>query len=359
MSETNTIELIRKNGQASVSAYDDAVIFHAAIGHDWTNSTRGIVFKSVYKEFGWSIDTVNKKLSILAGYGQLYGRQFKLASGLTYDISLATLGATYLLVYVEINASVNPETIAIKTIFGSGIPSPGNVDIYASASGIATMLLYIFYWTGSSLSLFADYRHIREPGTSESALSIPAEGYINGTLVEDLVENGTGYVKKTRVADVATTAASMGPSGNTNQIDENLKFTNKNCRMLTSHICIFNSSSELASNDSADCIIDSLPTGTIVGFFVNIVGERPTGSSTYANFYADGYIANGITEFYCTSETSNAVTNNNGRITFLQTNPSCWAKITIDLSHKKVTIQALNNNLHSFNITFAILAGGV
>jgi hypothetical protein len=346
------LTLIRKNG-GSVSAYDDAVIFHSALGHDYSGATRGIVFQGVHSQFGYSINLATKALSILSGMGALYGRQFELADGKTIDISLVNLSSIYFLVYVEINATTNPETISLKTVYGSGLPSLGNVDIYASSSGVATMPLYMFYWTGSALSLYADYRHIREPGTAEAALSIPGAGVINGNAVSDLVEEGTGYVKKARSADIGTTALSIGPSGNTNQIDADLRFINKNVRLLVTRRITATFSDEIAEGETRTANWTA-PTGTLLGYLIEVTGTYYSTISNYSSVPStNGYVGSEVLTFYCTLEDTNAQQPSTG-IRYNSTS-GCWLQITI--SSSGITVKALQKT-HYINVYVTLIVGG-
>jgi hypothetical protein len=355
MAESATIELIRKNGATGVSPYDDSVIFHSAIGHDYTGATRGAVLKVVYKEFAFWFNSTTKILSIQAGYGILYGREFNLATGTTFDINLASLGNVYLLVYVEVNASVSPETAAIKTSYSTVQPTIGNTDIYKVPNGVATMPLFMFSVSssGSILSMVYDYRHIREPGVAEAALSIPADGTINETKVSDLVEpDQTGYVLKARTADVGTTALSIGPAGNKNQIDANLKLTNKNCKLLVTRTQTLSSSSEIESGRSAS-VSWTAPSGTVIGFIVSITAQAYQTPSSYSSVSAGGFIDPASTTFFATIEDTVRNTPANG-IRYDQSS-YCWLQIS--LSATGVTITALEK-IHSINVTVTMIIGG-
>ena len=356
MGESANIDLIRKNGATGVTAYDDSVIFHSAIGHDYTGSTRGVVLKGVYKEFAYSINTATRILSVQAGYGILYGREFKLATGTTFDVNLAALGTVYLLIYIEVNASVSPETATIKTSYGSTQPTIGNTDIYSIASGIATMPLYMFYVasSGAVVSLVQDFRHIREPGVAEAALSIPADGTINGTKVSDLVEaDQTGYVLKARSADVATAALSIGPAGNTNQIDSSLRLTNKNCRMLMARTQPVSATSSETESGGHIRETWTAPTGTVVGYLVSIAAQAYQRPSEYSSVSAGGFIDAANTYFYATVEETVRNTPADG-IRYDKTD-GCWASVSVDPTG--ITITALEK-IHSLTATVTILIGG-
>jgi len=276
------ITLIRKNGYDGVTAYDDAAVFHQAIGDAWEGDSRGVVYKGVYKEFALALNDSAKKLSVQAGYGQLYGREFKLDSGKTYDVTVAA--ALYVLVYVQIEITASTESGAIKSIGSSSNNiSIGNTDIYKSQTGTATMPLFLAYFNGSAWSILKDYRHIREPGQAESARSIPNSGILNGTKVEDLVEYGTGYVRKARYSDAAGNALKIGPTGNDNDVDSNLAFPNHSGVAMALAGSYLASLSSLAKGVSQP-IGWTEPTGGLVCFIIKATANSGTTS----------YISNGI-----------------------------------------------------------------
>lgn len=350
------IELIRKNGATGVTAYDDSVLFHSAIGHDYTGKSRGVVLKGVYKEFASSVNTSTKIISIQSGYGILYGREFKLATGTTFDINIANLGTVYLLVYIEINATTSPETASIKTSYGSTQPTIGNTDIYQNQSGIATMPLFLFYVSsgGSAVAFISDFRHIREPGVSEAALSIPDDGTINGTKVSDLVESGqTGYVLKARNSDVATTALSIGEKGNKNQINSSLILTNRSCRLMLTRTETLESTGEIEANASVSKSWTA-PTGTLIGFSIDISAEAYQRPSTYSSVSAGGYIDGDGNTFYATIEDTVRNTPMDG-IRFDKTS-NCWLQIS--LTSSGITVVALEK-IHSLSIGVTLIMGGV
>lgn len=349
------IDLLRKNGAEGLTPYDDAVIFHSAVGDDYTGSSRGIVFQGIYKEFAYSYNASTRKIAVQAGYGMLYGRQFKLATGTTFEVSVGGMNA-YLLIYVEVDATADPETATLKSSYAAGIqPTIGNVDIYKTKSGVATMPLFMFNVSdgGGVLTLIKDYRHIREPGVAETALSVPADGTINGTVVADLVEGGqTGYVKKARSADVATTALSIGPAGNTNQIDANLKFTKKNCRMLLCRTQTLTISSEIESGTTVNASWDA-PTGTLVGFLVSVSAQAYQRPSSYEAVVAGGYIDAATSSFYATIEDTVRNTPLDGIRFDLST--YCWAMVS--LTATGIAFKALEK-IHSATVTVTLLIGG-
>jgi len=349
------IDLLRKNGAEGLTPYDDAVIFHSAVGDDYTGSSRGVVFQGIYKEFAYSFNSSTRKISVQAGYGMLYGRQFKLATGTTFEVSVGGMNA-YLLIYIEVDATTDPETATLKSTYAAGSqPSIGNVDIYKTKSGVATMPLFMFSVAdgGAVLTLVKDFRHIREPGVAEVALSVPIDGTINGTKVSDLVEaNQTGYVLKARVADVGATALSIGPAGNTNQIDAQLKFTKKNCRMLVCRTQTLTISSEIESGSTVNASWDA-PSGTLVGFLVSMSAQAYQRPSEYEAVVAGGYIDAAVPSFYATIEETVRNTPLDG-IRF-DSSSYCWAMVT--LTSTGIVFKALEK-IHSGTISVTLLIGG-
>lgn len=315
------MELIRRNGNDTVNAYDDACVFHQAIGDSWDGTSRGVVYKSVYKEFAISFDNTSKKAIVQAGYGQLYGREFRIPTGKSYSTSPTTTSSVYILIYISIAITSTSETGEIKSLSGSSQNiSIGNTDIYKSQTGTATMPLYTVYWNASSntWSLIKDWRHIREPGVAESALSMSESGVINGNKVSDLVEYGTGYAKLARYADEAGNATAIGPTGYSNKIDSHLCLTDKQIYLISGKE-VSGYASTLTNGSSHKFTWDA-PTGTIIGYSVNI--EATVGGRTLT---AAGFIAAEQNSFYCTNETAERTYQPWEGIRFDSTD-GCWAE---------------------------------
>lgn len=230
---SGTIRLITSNNSTGVSAYEDAMFFHQALGHDYTGETRGCVFAHVYAEFGYSWSNTNKTFTVKSGMGCLFGRIFAMTDG-SIDLSFSNMtAAMYFSVYVSIDTTASPEKVELKMASSPiGYPSIGSTNLYVNEKGVATMELYRFFWNTSAIMKIVKTAHMREPGVAEKAMSIDASGTINGNVVSDFIENGTGYVKSSRSADYATAAGSLGPEGNSNDIDSTLKLTKQNGRLL-------------------------------------------------------------------------------------------------------------------------------
>lgn len=341
------ITLIRKNGYDAVTAYDDAAVFHQAIGDAWEGDSRGVVYKGVYKEFALIKNDSAKKISVQAGYGQLYGREFKLDSGKTYDVTVA--GALYVLVYVQIDITSSSETGALKTISSStNNISIGNTDIYKNKIGTATMPLFLAYYDGSAWYILNDYRHIREPGQAESARSMPNSGILNGTKVEDLVEYGSGYVRKARYSDVAGNALKIGPSGNNNDVDSNLAFPNH------SGVAMALAGRYLASLPSLAKGVNqpigwTEPTGGLVCFMIRVTAKNGTTS-----YYSNGAVSTERDIYLYTIDNKWGFPLEGMGYT---QGDNSWAKLTLKKSG--ATITALIDGITDVNVTVSIVTMGV
>jgi|GEM_PF-6772928 len=211
MATEANIELIRKNNSYGVTPYHDAVVFHSAIGHDYQGRSKGVIYKGVYNEFACAISGRNAE--IRSGMGQLFGRQFVIPAGKKVTVSMSSYASGYVTVFVTIDASTDPETISITSSWTSTIPGIESVlvgaNLYKNETGTSSMPLYTFVITGGDAHLARDYRHIREPGVAEEALSIPGNGRIRSNLVSDLVEENSGYAKKARWSDEAGTTSKV------------------------------------------------------------------------------------------------------------------------------------------------------
>lgn len=230
MADAN-LTLIRKNG-GTVTAYDDAVVFHSAIGHDYSGAKRGVVLKGIGNQLGYT-RTGGRNFRVLSGMGMLYGRQFRIPDGQYVDLTLPS-AARKVLIYVEVSITQNAETVQVRSVSGSSpteTPTIGNADIYANATGVATMPLYLVTWSGTDMTGIEDLREIREPGEAEKARSIASTGTIDGTLVSALVEpNNTGYCVKAREAAHAETTEKVNGQPISNKLEVG---ASKSCKIAT------------------------------------------------------------------------------------------------------------------------------
>lgn len=208
------LNLIRRNNQTNVTAYHDCVLFHSSKGKSFDNSYNGSVFKDVYNEFGYKIDTVLKKFILRSGMGMIYGRQFELPDNEEFEIDLSALtGIKYVTIYAEIDTrDVTSEKVAIKSTYASaGYVELGSANIYKNKQGVATMELYRIYYDASnpSYSVVITRFNFYVPGEAETVRSVPGTSLINGRKVSDIVESNRSYVKNAAHAEYSDSTNSL------------------------------------------------------------------------------------------------------------------------------------------------------
>ena len=154
------LNLIRKNNQAEVTAYQDTVLFHAMKGING-------VFPNVGDAFALSYNSTNQQMTINSGMGMLYGRQFEILEGdtIVWDWSALT-GVKYISVYIEIDLrDPTAETAAFKSTYASlGFPTITDGDnLIINRTGVARMLMFYIYRNSSgSMTITQKYNSIRD-----------------------------------------------------------------------------------------------------------------------------------------------------------------------------------------------------
>lgn len=269
------INLIRKNNQPAVTAYQDATVFHMLKGHDYAGKNGG-VFPGVNNGFGYIADAVNKKFIVKSGMGMLYGRQFELPGNETVEFALSSFETiTYGTVYVEVNTMDSEnETAQIKCAYSTETwPTLGNTDIYKNKTGIATMPLYKFTWVPllSMFLLISKAYYEFRPGVAEKGRKIEASGIINNRKVGDLVESTRDYVRHAAHGVYSDMASSIGGEGNSNQIDNDLCFTTRNTFLLQTKQVVITTPGKVEQD--VDFVTNWIkPSGSIIGLIVRGTG---------------------------------------------------------------------------------------
>ncbi len=348
---SESITLIRKNG-GNVSAYDDAVLFHSAIGHDFEGTKRGIVFQNVGNQFGFTLSGNNFR--VLSGMGMLYGRQFRIPAGQYVDLTLPNT-EKYVMIYIEVDATTDPETVAVKSVSSNeSIPlNYMNTDICQTESGKATMPLYSMKWSGSAISnMFTDHREIRVPGESESTRSMSRSGVIDGNPVSQLIEEGqTGYVLKAKSADVAISANAIAGVA----VNSSLYMSTKNSYIGTFSIVEKAQSGSVTSGTQLTATLEKGAAGQVLmGIFVcgTIVDNGTT-------LHIGGLVPNGITE--CWIRNGDLYNMPASAISFQGGTSSDKVHISFSTSGSNVsiTIETLVSGIADISLRFIAVKGGV
>lgn len=188
------VNLIRKNNQLNVTAYEDTVLFHAIKG------TNG-VFPNVGDMFSLSYTASNQTMLINSGMGMVYGRQFEIKEGeeVTWDWSALT-GVKYISVYVEIDLrDPTNETATFKSAYASGgYPSITDGDnLIASPTGVARLLMFWVYrnsaGTMSIATKYPTYRYDWVGNADFATNSTNATNASNSTKVgNNTITNSSG-----------------------------------------------------------------------------------------------------------------------------------------------------------------------
>lgn len=270
------IRLIRANNATAVTAYDDAVVFHSAKGHDYTGDKRGGVFDRVHESFNRIVDNVNRKLIVKSGMGMLYGRQFELPPNETVEFITADKIYQYIVIYVEVKVQLvsgeEQATVSLKLQYSSqGYPSLGNTDLIANRYGIATMELYRLKTDGSGRIMeITDRRYIYIPGYAEKARMMSGDGVINGREVNKLVFPDKDQARHTDHAYYADYAKSLGGTGYSafrNAINDSLYMVNRDAFLVTAkEIMLIDENASL--NPGTHNIVITIPSGNIIGALI-------------------------------------------------------------------------------------------
>ena len=351
------LTLIRKNG-GTVAAYDDAVVFHSAIGHDYSGQKRGVVLKGIGNEFVGYFPG-GRSLRVQSGMGILYGRQFRIPDGQYVELTMPS-AARKVLVYVEVKITANSEEVAVKAVSGSGpddVPTIGDTDISKYATGTATMPLYIINWSGIGYLGHTDLREVREPGEAESARSMGADGTLDGTPVSSLVEaNGTGYCIRAREAAHAATTERV----NGQPISDKLEVgSSKACSIATFAVGTINDQSANISLNSGKTYYPCKVTGEIVGLLIN---GTVTGYRTDIGVY--GFVPGAGLNFYLVDE-DNIGNQNVSSISYKQGSApvalvSCQRVTGGQYNgYLSVTVQSLINSIDTISLSITVMQKGV
>ena len=144
------IDFITKNGYEGVTAYDESIIGHFAVGEK-----NGVV-KGVFNEFDCDPSDVwtSSKIEIQSGCGIVYGRQFYIRNGTTEEVALTlpSSGSYYYIIYAKMDC-VNSldSTVTIEATYGtSDYPEfPASNNLLEIKNGIAYLPLYKLKLTAS------------------------------------------------------------------------------------------------------------------------------------------------------------------------------------------------------------------
>lgn len=136
------VNLIRKNNQENVTAYEDTVLFHLIKGENG-------VLPGVGDLFALSYDATTQKMTVNSGMGMVYGRQFEIKEGEEVEMDWSALtGIKYISVYVEVDLrDPTNETATFKSTYAaSAYPTvaPGN-NLISTTTGVARMLMFWVY----------------------------------------------------------------------------------------------------------------------------------------------------------------------------------------------------------------------
>jgi len=113
------VNLIRKNNQENVTAYEDTVLFHLIKGENG-------VLPGVGDLFALSYNSSTQKMKVNSGMGMMYGRQFEIKEGEEVEMDWSALtGIKYISVYVEIDLrDPTNETATFKSTYASSAYPP-------------------------------------------------------------------------------------------------------------------------------------------------------------------------------------------------------------------------------------------
>lgn len=187
--------LIRKNNQAQVTAYQDSVFLHFIKGVSG-------VFKDVYDEFGYTAEGSN--FTLRAGMGIVFGRQFELERGTTQVFNLSTLtGTKYVLVYAEVDTRdmANQKVTFVAINQSLSYPSVVSQNLISTEQGLAYVPLYRFIYTagaGSPIGVVEKLFRTLVANYVDKALevdSIPGTSLIKGRLVQNIISDDKDAVK--------------------------------------------------------------------------------------------------------------------------------------------------------------------
>lgn len=222
-----SIKLIDKNG-GTVSAFQDAQLRHFIKGNDFTGNTIGGVFNGVGDSFSYEINQSNKTFTIKTGIGLLYGRRFSIPPGESVTFNLSNyVGDKKVSIYVVIDTRDSTSEKAtlemdLATVNFTSIDKGDN--LVNKELGIARMLLYQFSYSSSSntpiYSVLSRF-YLLNPNVvdiAKKALTLPADSFINGRCVGNIVNSNKDSVKRADSSD--TTLAING-----NAINNSLAFT--------------------------------------------------------------------------------------------------------------------------------------
>jgi hypothetical protein len=199
------INLIRKNNQESVTAYQDSILFHFIKGHDQSGQTIGGVFHGYGDMFDNESNQIDKKFIVKSGMGIIFGRQFEIQIGNQVEFNFQTItGVRYILIYVEIDTrDLMNQKIEVKALYQTtSYPIVYSDDLITTEQGVARMPLYRVLFMSSQASpivtvtkvFYTFEAHLVEE--AKRAQSLPGTSTINGRSVNDIVNNNRNTVKK-------------------------------------------------------------------------------------------------------------------------------------------------------------------
>lgn len=145
------INLIRKNGQTNVTAFQDVVLFDYALGG------QSGVLKNVGNELALEAVTA-RQVRVKDGMASIQGYQWEIESGSYETIELNTppTGSTvvyyYLFAQIDLRDATNQKmTLVLQTAAAAFTNFPAGEDLKVNPSGVAMLPLYTFEQTASSV----------------------------------------------------------------------------------------------------------------------------------------------------------------------------------------------------------------
>lgn len=145
------INLIRKNGQTNVTAFQDVVLFDYALGG------QNGVLKNVGNELALEAVTA-RQVRIKDGMAAIQGYQWEIESGSyeTVELNTPPTGSTvvyyYLFAQIDLRDATNQKlTLVLQTAAAAFTNFPAGEDLKANPSGVAMLPLYTFEQTTSGV----------------------------------------------------------------------------------------------------------------------------------------------------------------------------------------------------------------
>lgn len=173
------VNLIRKNNQENVTAYEDTVLFHLIKGENG-------VLPGVGDLFALSYNLGTQSMQINSGMGIMYGRQFEIKEGEEVEMDWSALsGVKYISVYVEIDLrDPTTETATFKSTYASGeYPTVSAGDnLITTTTGVARMLMFWVYRSSSGqMTITNKYTMLRNNWIANADFAANAANAANAT----------------------------------------------------------------------------------------------------------------------------------------------------------------------------------